>query len=169
MPGRTGRMPLRTSDVRTSGRAPSWTSTAATSSDSASKPVPYAGLAVGAAAHDEHRRALHARVRERFHRIDELRLGDDHQLRDLGHRGERLDGPRDHRLPGQIDELFRPAETRAMPGRNDHRAPDHARAFGRAKIMRPAFVCSALVTATSTVSPIRRRPFSITIIVPSSR
>ncbi len=45
----------------------------------------------------------------------------------------------------------------------------YARAFGRAKIMRPAFVCSALVTATSTVSPMSRRPFSITIIVPSSR
>ena len=72
-------------------------------------------------------------------------------------------------FPRQFDELLRLPESTAAPGSNDDRAPDHARSFGRAKIMRPAFVCSALVTATSTVSPIRRRPFSTTIIVPSSR
>ena len=133
------------------------------------EPVPHAGLAVRSAAHDDHGGVLDPQVRERLGGFDELRLGDDHQLRDLGHRGERVDRPRDHGLPAQIDELLGPAEPRAMPSRDDNRAPDHERTFGRAKIMRPALVCSALVTATSTVSPIRRRPFSMTIIVPSSR
>ncbi len=133
------------------------------------QPVPHARLAVGAAAHDDHGRVFHARVRERFHLLDELRLGDDHELRDLRQRGKCLDRPRDHRLPAEIDELFGPTESRPVARGNDNGTPNHARAFGRAKIMRPAFVCSALVTATSTVSPIRRRPFSITIIVPSSR
>ncbi len=72
-------------------------------------------------------------------------------------------------FPASFDELLGPPEALPVPRRHDYRPPDHARAFGRAKIMRPAFVCRALVTATSTVSPIRRRPFSITIIVPSSR
>ena len=64
----------------------------------------------------------------------------------------------------------RPAATTTAPqlvyGRINAYAPSR---FGRAKIIRPATVCSTLVTTTSVSSPIRRRPCSTTIIVPSSR
>lgn len=40
--------------------------------------------------------------------------------------------------------------------------------FTLANIILPAEVCNTLVTVTSTVSPTKRLPFSMTIIVPSS-
>ncbi len=53
------------------------------------------------------------------------------------------------------------------------RGPDTRPAYAAClifvKIIRPALVCSTVVTTTSTVSPMWRLPLSTTIIVPSSR
>ena len=78
----------------------------------------------------------------------------------LGHPGAHADtsSPRRHDSDGP-----RPA----LDG--SHHWSDSAGGTGRAKIIRPAVVCSTLVTVTSTLWPMSFRPWSTTTMVPSSR
>ncbi len=178
-PGRTSRMPARTSSARTSGRAPSCTSTASQRSGDGSQ----CRERRSAGATRRRRTTCHAMRGascrdDALHRFDPLGFGDHDEVVDLGHAGKRANRPARQR------QAARAAAT-AWGGRNafrgrPRRRPRPTRAhgtlqcgapsrFGRAKIMRPATVCRTLVTTTSVSSPISRRPCSTTIIVPSSR
>src|SRR5690606_31987895 len=76
-------------------------------------------------------------------------------------------GPRRHAWPRAAAP--RPAVPAGPPRPPAPAYSARSMGLGLAKIMRPAAVCSTLVTMTPTDSPMKRRPPSTTIMVPSSR
>ena len=126
----------------------------------------------------------------------DLILGDDDdQFGDCRHGGKAPQRAKQDRHAGKFQKhlvsvrLHSPSCTRRRKNHGNHKASLHIllykraadkshdlsaallfhQCLGFAKIMRPAAVCSADVTSTSIVLLIWRRPFSMTIIVPSSR
>ena len=87
---------------------------------------------------------------------------------------EHRERPGEHRAPAQPHEGLGPVGREPVAGSgSDHDRPDlaghGAQEASRVKIILPLGDCSTLVTSVSTSSPMRPRPPSTTIIVPSSR
>ena len=130
-----------------------------------------------------------------LHGCDFIFSDDDDQFGDRRHGGKPLQRAEQDRHARKLQEhlvlsrLHAPSCTRRRKNHGNHKASLHIllykraadkshdlsaallfhQCLGFAKIMRPAAVCSADVTSTSIVLLIWRRPFSMTIIVPSSR
>ena len=83
-----------------------------------------------------------------------------HQARHAGGPGEGAQGVDEERRPPEAEILLGPPRAHAGPGspRGNHhhglsQCPDSSVGAGRAKIIRPAVVCSTLVTVTSSIWP----------------
>jgi hypothetical protein len=103
-----------------------------------------------AARHDDGMQTRRVVLRERRHRRRVLNLRRHDELGEFRHRTERRERPSDERAPGEFDQLLRLPEAHAAPRRHDDGREGHGVTLGArlslAKIMRPAAVCSTLVT-----------------------
>src|SRR6185503_8339698 len=99
-----------------------------------------------------------------------------HQGRYTGGAGQGAQGVDEKRRAGEAEILLGQPRAHAGAGtaRGDHdhglpQCTDSSAGAGRAKIIRPAVVCSTLVTVTSSIWPMCFLPWSTTTMVPSSR